>query len=122
MNGLRLGNAIYFWDTLVKYGASPLYLSISGGFWLILGFFLIWGLWQGITWGRITIICGTLGYSSWYWFDRWNLQAPQANWPFALTMNTVLLLIIFIILFSQKTKRYFKRDVHERQPEPPTTT
>jgi hypothetical protein len=122
LNGLRLGEAIYFWKTLEEYRLSPFYISLSGGLWLIIGLMLVWGLWQRKAWGRIAVICGTAGYTFWYWFDRLVLQEPQANWPISLIANIILLLMIIYILFSRKTRLFYKRDVHERQPETPTTT
>jgi hypothetical protein len=122
LNGLRLGEAIYFWKTLDEYRVSPLYISLSGTLWLIVGVMLVWGLWQRKDWGRKAVILGTLAYTSWYWFDRLVLQALHANWPFVLFTNIMLLLIIFYILFSQKTRRFYNRDLYERQPETPTTT
>lgn len=122
MNGLRLGEAIFFWRTLQEYRASPLYISMSGAFWLIVGFMLVWGLWQGKIWGRMAVIIGTTGYTAWYWFDRLVMQESHANWPFALIANIILLLMIFIILFSQKTRLFYHRDLYERQPETPTTS
>ena len=113
-NGLRLGKVILFWKTLEDYGVSPLYISLSGVLWLIIGLLLIWGLWQGKAWGRITVICGSAGYSSWYWFDRLVLQEPHSNWPFVLIINIFILLLILFILFSRKTRRFFiKRENYE---------
>jgi hypothetical protein len=121
-NGLRLGEAIFLWRTLEEYGVNPLYISISGAFWLFVGFMLVWGLWQGKTWGRLAVIFGTAAYTSWYWFDRLVLQESHANWPFVLIANIILLLIIFYILTSEKTRLFYHRDLYERQPETPTTT
>jgi hypothetical protein len=119
-NGLRLGEATVFWKTLGEYGAAPLYISASGGVWLIAGLFLVWGLWKGKTWGWVSTFAGTIGYTAWYWFDRLVLQKPHANWPFVLVANIVLLLLILVILFSHPTRRYFQRDAYERKPETPT--
>jgi hypothetical protein len=121
-NGLRLGETIFFWNTLEEYGAHPLYIVISGGVWLIAGLFLVWGLWQGKTWGWAAALVGTFGYTAWYWFDRLVLQKPHANWPFVLIANIVFLLLIFMILFSQKTRLFFQRDAYERKPETPKIT
>ena len=108
-NGLRMGEAIFFWSTQEEYGVNFQYIGISGGFWLIVGILLAIGLLQGKTWGRKAALAGTLGYTSWYWFDRLILQRPHANWPFVLTVNILLLASIFIILFSRRTKGFFKR-------------
>lgn len=121
-NGLRFGETIFFWKTLVIYGANPLYIAISGGVWFIAGLLLVWGLWFGKTWGWPAALAGTVGYNAWYWFDRLVLQKPHANWPFALIVNIVLLLLILTILFAPGTRRFFKRDANERKPQTPTIT
>jgi hypothetical protein len=121
-NGLRLGETIFFWKTLKGYGANPIYMSASSGVWLIIGLFLVWGLWQGKNWGRMAVICGSAAYTAWYWFDRLALQAPQANWLFVLSLNIVLILLFFGILFSKQTSQFFKRVGNERQSETPTTS
>jgi hypothetical protein len=121
-NGLRLGDALYFWKTLAVYNANPLYLSISGGVWLILGLFLAWNLWSGKIIGPVAGLLGALGYTAWYWFDRLFLQEPHSNWSFALIANFVLLLMILLILFSPRSKRFFGRDFYERYPPDPTST
>jgi hypothetical protein len=121
-NGLRLGETIFFWRTLEKYGAHPLYIAISGGLWIIIGLLLAWGLWLGKAWGWAAAIGGTVGYTAWYWFDRLVMQKPPANWPFVLGSNIIFLLTILTILFSRKTRRFFKRDAYERKPKNPAIT
>ena len=112
-NGLRLGQTIFFWKTLQAYGAHPLYIAISGAVWLITGLLLAWGFWLGKAWGWAAVLAGTAAYTAWYWFDRLVLQQPHANWPFVLVANGVFLLIIFTILFSRRTRLFFKRDAYE---------
>jgi hypothetical protein len=109
-NGLRLGTAIFFWKTLTEYGAHPLYIAASGGVWLIAAFWLVWGLWQGKTWGWMAAFSGIAGYVAWYWLDRLVLQKPHANWPYALTATVVSLLIVLPILFLHNTRLYFQRN------------
>lgn len=118
-NGLRLWEAIYFWKTLARYDAPPLYIAISGGVWLVTGVLLTWGLWRGKFWARGAVLIGISGYTIWYWFDRLALQQPHANWPFALIVTVVFLSLILFILFSRKTKQFFQRDAHERKSENP---
>ena len=115
-NGLRLGETIFFWKTLGTYGARPLYIAISGAVWLITGLLLTWGLWRGKAWGWAGVLAATAGYTAWYWFDRLVLQQPHANWPFVLIADLVSLLVIFTILFSRRTRLFFKRDANERKP------
>jgi hypothetical protein len=122
MNGLRLSEAIYFWKTLQEYRVSPLYIGLSGGFWLIIGITLAWGLCWGKAWARMAATCGMTGYTIWYWFDRLVLENPHANWPFILFTNLILLIILFSILFSRKSNLFYIRDINERQPEIPPAT
>jgi len=119
-NGLRLGETIFFWKTLEYYGAHPLYIAISGGVWLITGLLLAWGFWLGKAWGWAAVLAGTVGYSAWYWFDRLVLEQPRVNWAFVLVADIVFLLFIFAILFSRRTRLFFKRDAYERKPQTQT--
>jgi hypothetical protein len=112
-NGLRLGNAIFFWKTLESRDVQPLYLAISGGVWLIIGILLAWGLWAGKSWARMAALGGVIGYYAWYWFDRLVLQQPHANGPFALVITIIILILTVLILFSPKTKRFFQKNIHE---------
>jgi hypothetical protein len=113
-NGLRLGEAIFFWRTLEAYDTSPLYISLNGGIWFIIGLLITFSLWQGRGWGRVAVICTSIGYTAWYWFDRLVLQEPRANWPFVLVVNIIFLLLIFFIIFSRGTRSYYKKDFYGR--------
>ena len=106
-NCLRLVEGIVFRNTLEEFGAHSLYIILSGGFWLSTGLFLTWSLWKIKTWSWLASLGASVGYISWYWFDRLVLQLPHANWLFALGTTIVFLLIIFIILFSPPSRLYF---------------
>jgi len=119
-NGLRLGETIFFWQTLATYGAHPLYFAISAAVWLAAGLLIAWSLLAGKAWGWAATLIGIVGYNAWYWFDRLVLQKPHANWPFVLTGDVIFMAIVLIILFSPKTRRYFKRAADERRSQTPT--
>jgi len=112
-NGLRLGETIFFWKTLEGYGGSPLYIALTGAFWLIVALILFWACLNGKAWGRLTAFGGTFGYTIWYWFDRLVLQKPHANWPFVLAVDIVFLLAVFLVLIAPNTRIFFQRDTHE---------
>lgn len=107
-NGFRLGETIFFWKTLAQYGAHPLYIAITGATWLIVGLFLVWSLWLGKSWGWVATLASLIGYTAWYWVDLLVLQGSHANWPFILIVNIVFLLLILLLLFWNKTKRFFQ--------------
>jgi len=108
-NGIRLGEAIFLWQTLREYEVRPgsLYLVISGGVWLFTGLILSAGLWLGRTWALYAAIGSVAGYTVWVWFDRLVLEQSHANWPFTLTFSLACLCIILILLFSRRTTTYF---------------
>ncbi len=106
-NGLRLGSAIATWKILAEYGAQPLYIATSGGFWLIAGILLFGGLWRGIAWARKMAYITAAGYTSWYWCDRLFMQTPHANWPFALAVTIILLSFTLITLLQRGSIVYF---------------
>jgi hypothetical protein len=112
-NAVRLGEDIFFWKTLLEYGTHPLYIAFSGGVWLVASLLLTWGLWSGkkAAWLAAMIIAPS--YASWYWIDRLFLQRPHANWLFSLIATSVILFILFSILLSPRTRRFFHRDSHE---------
>jgi hypothetical protein len=120
-NGLRFGETIFFWNILAQYTAHPLYITISGGVWFTLGLILLLGILRRKEWTWMAAIFSTILYGIWVWIDRLFLQGPHANWPFALMIDILLVLIVFLVLFSPGTRRFFKRNVHEQKSETPTT-
>ena len=49
---VRLLAALRWWNVLIEFEArlSPLYLSITGAGWIVVGAVLLWGLFSGISW------------------------------------------------------------------------
>lgn len=116
-NGLRMSEAILFWNSLVEYGAHPLYISMSGGIWFLIGLILVWSLWKGRKWGWMASLATVVSYSTWYWLDRIILQKPHANWLFALIVNIILFLTIIFLMISRKMRAYFQEESYERKPK-----
>jgi hypothetical protein len=118
-NGLRLGEAIVFWQILREYGArpDPIYIAVSSGVWLIAGLILAGGLWLGKSWAWYAALGCAAGYPVWVWFERLALLQPHANWPFELGITLTCLSIVLILLFTRKTISFFQiqRKSDERQ-------
>jgi hypothetical protein len=106
--GLRLCEALFFWSVLAKYHASPFYLGITGAFWFFFALTLSFVIWQKKSWGWAGTLLGVPSFAGWYWIDRIFIEIPHTNWPFALGVTILLLLIFGIIIFSLKTRNYFK--------------
>ncbi len=110
-NGLRLVQAISFWNIIIEYEGKPgpLYLAISGGLWFIAGLSIAWGLWQRKTWAWFAAVFGFGGYGSWYWFDRLFLQEPHSNWPFALASTVFFLSCLGMMLRRSVILFFFQK-------------
>jgi hypothetical protein len=110
-NGLRLVQAVVFWPILTEFHSSPgpLYLAVSGGFWLLAGFSIVVGLWKAKAWAWYLALGGVPSYTCWYWLDRAFLQEPHSNWPFALVL-TMIFISLFGILFRRNVRRYYFTD------------
>src|SRR5512141_2255525 len=83
---VRLFAALRWWDVLSEFGArlSPLYLSIAGAGWVVVGAVLLWGLFGGKPWIRWAI---PVSISLWlvaYWVERMFFESPRENLLFAL--------------------------------------
>lgn len=106
---LRLVSAILWWDTLRVYASppGPLYITVSGGAWLIIGIGLLWGMWRAKAWIRQALLGAGIGFTAWYWSDRLLLQAWRVNWVFMLYATVLLLVLVIICIVHPRTKEYF---------------
>ena len=122
LNLLRLGLALRNWAYLSELLSSveipsifPAYLAVSGLVWGLVGLLLAWGIWKGESWAPRFLFAVLLVYSAYYWIDRLFLSGyPQriSNWPFALSVNLLILLWSVWVMTRQRT-RYFFGEAHE---------
>lgn len=115
---VRLLAALHSWDVLNEFGArlSPLYLSITGAGWVILGGMLLWGFFSGKRWTRVAIPAAVFLWLMGYWIERIFFQSPRANLPFALIVSLLLLAVTFVSAFNRKTRRFFIGSEAHEQP------
>lgn len=105
---VRLFAAFRWWNVLSEFGAhlSPLYLSITGASWIIVGSVLLWSLFSGKSWARLAIPISIFLWVMEYWVERMFFESPRANFSFALIASILLCMVTFISAFNQKTKRF----------------
>ena len=115
---VRLIAARRWWDVLNEFEArlSPLYLSITGLGWLIVGMVLLWALFSGKVWPRLAIPVSIIVWLLGYWIERIFFESPRANLPFALIGSILLLVLTFISAFNRRTKVFFIRSEEHEQP------
>ncbi|MGZ9234880.1 MAG: hypothetical protein ACXW4E_05085 [Anaerolineales bacterium] len=119
---VRLLAALRWWDVLNEFGASlsPLYLSITGAGWAVVGAVLLWGLFSGKSWTRLAIPASIFLWLIGYWIERMFFESPRANLPFALIASVLLFVITLVSALNRKTKQFLRRSEEHEQPNEDT--
>ena len=120
----RFVAALRAWDILYEFDASlsPLYLSITGAGWSVVGGVLLSGIWMGRSWVRPTFIASIFIWLIEYWLERILFQLPRANLPFSLACSVIFIIITVSITILPDTKSFFtKSEEHEQPTENPNS-
>jgi len=115
---VRLLGAFRWWNVMSEFGPrlDPLYLSITGAGWILIGGVLLWSLFSGRSWTRLAIPAAIFLWIIEYWVERLFFEAPRENFPFALIASLLLVVVTFVSAFNQKTRRFFIRSEAHEQP------
>jgi hypothetical protein len=119
---VRLLAALRWWDVLNEFGASlsPLYLSISGIGWAVVGVVLLYGLFSGRPWTRLAIPISIFLWLMGYWVERLAFESPRANLPFAFIASVLLLAVTLVSALNRNTKKFLIRSEEHEQPNEDT--
>jgi hypothetical protein len=115
---VRLFAALHLWDTLSEFGArlSPLYLSITGAGWAVVGIVLLWGLFSAKRWARLAVPASIFLWLMEYWMERIFFESSRENLLFALMVSILLLAVVLIIALNRKTRKFFIKSEEYEQP------
>jgi hypothetical protein len=115
---VRLFAALRWWDVLNEFGArlSPLYLSITGAGWTVVGGVLLWSLFSGKPWIRWAIPVSILLWLIGYWTERIFFESSRANAYFALIASILLLTVTLVSTLNRRTRKFFIRSEEYEQP------
>ncbi len=115
---VRLFAALRWWGILNEFGArlSPLYLSITGAAWIVVGGVLLWGLFSEKLWTRWAIPTSILLWLIFYWMERTFFESSRANLYFALIASILLLTVTLISALNRKTRKFFIKSEEYEQP------
>jgi hypothetical protein len=110
--------ALRWWDVLVEFDArlSPLYMSITGVVWALMGAVLLWGLFSGKPWTRLLIPLSIFLWLVGYWVERLFFESPRANLVFAFVASILLLSVTLASALNRQTKRFLIRSEEHEQP------
>jgi hypothetical protein len=125
MNLVRLEQSLVDWKFLETIlPVSPVYLSVTGLVWGMLGMLAAWRLWQGQIWARWFGLVYIVLFSVYYWVDRLFLPGypgRNSNWLFSAVMNFLVIALSVWILARPKAKRFFEA-TDERRLKDSTST
>jgi hypothetical protein len=115
---VRLLAALRWWDVLNEFGArlSPLYLSITGVGWVVVGGVLLWGLFSGKRWMPLAILASIFLWFMEYWTERIFFESPRANLFFSLIASILLLIVAVVSTLNRQTRKFFIRSEEHEQP------
>ena len=123
MNLIRLSQSLANWGFLtLLLPFHPVYLAVTGLVWGALAVLVALRLWQGKAWARGFSLLFIILYSACSWVERVLLSGypgRNANWPFSLGLNLLLILLSVWILNRPQAKQFFEA-TDERQSKNPT--
>jgi hypothetical protein len=105
-------SAIQQWSRLnqLPLSVSPLYLTLRGFGWALIGAWLAWGLLRAKSWAPSRLRLATFGFAAFYWLERWQLQAntlANTNRVFALGATLLAVSVIVRITSRDRVLAYF---------------
>ena len=119
---IRLYAALRWWAVLVEFRStvSPLYLSITGAGWGVVGCVLLWSMFAGKPWTARAILTSILVWLIEYWLERVFYESARANIPFVIIGSIVIISITLISTLHKSTKNFFTRseeyEQHNKNP------
>lgn len=121
---VRLIAALRWWVVLTEFGPSlsPLYLSVTGAGWGVVGGVLLSGILRRKKWAAPGAVAFILLWLIEYWIERIFFQSERANLPFVLSSSILVVGIVVILANLPRTKSFFaKSEEHEQPVEKPDT-
>jgi len=108
---VRFAASLRWWDVLSEFESrlSPVYLSITGAGWAVVGGVLIWGILSRRNWTHPAIPIFFISWMSLYWMERVFFQAARPNLPFAVILSLLFLAVTLFCTLRESTKKYLMR-------------
>ena len=108
---VRFAASLRWWDVLAEFGSrlSPVYLSITGAGWTVVGGVLLWGVINRRRWAYPAILIFPGGWLFMYWIERVFFQSARANLPFAIILSLLFLAVTYVCALHRRTKIFLTR-------------
>ncbi len=110
-NGIRAYSAIVNWQVLEEFGANPVYLLLTGLFWVLAGLWLSQAFWEGRSYAIRAGLAAAGLYLCWYWSDRLIFQPAQApNLLFSMVVSVIFLAFFITTLSLPASRGFFNKE------------
>jgi hypothetical protein len=117
-NIVRAWTGIAWSQPLVSYARhpGPLYVSLSGGAFAVLGSVILWGFGRRVPWAPLALLFGAWIYVLWIWADKLIFQTQErANWPFAAVLTAAFLGWATAVALDKNNQAYLGKEANERE-------
>jgi hypothetical protein len=110
-NLVKAWTALAWQNILTEFAISlmPEIMAVVSIMWVIIGLVLMWAILQKKVWSKKMLVGTATSYTVWFWSERIIWQNSQTNTIFAVSVNIILLIIIY----------FATREAYERTIENP---
>lgn len=110
-NLIKAWTALAWRNVLNEFSISlmPEITAVISIIWISIGLVLMWGILQKKVWSKKMLVGTATSYTVWFWSERFIWQNSQTNTMFAVSINIILLIIIY----------FATREAYERTNENP---
>ena len=108
---VRFAASLRWWDMLSEFDSrlSPVYLSITGAGWAVMGGVLLWAILSRQTWTYPAVSIFFISWLSMYWIERVFFQSARPNLLFAVLLSILFLAVTMFCTLHRSTKKYLTR-------------
>lgn len=110
-NLIKAWTALAWRNVLHEFSVSlkPEIVAVISIIWVVIGLALLGAMVQKKVWSKKMLVGTATSYTVWFWSERFIWQSSQTNHVFAVSINIILLIIIY----------FATREAYERTNEHP---
>jgi len=110
-NAFRCFQALIHQDVIGAYLSAPgyLYLSLSGGFWALVGVVVSLLAWSGLPPAWAALVASFTLYGIWSGLDRFIIQNPHGNETFTGIASLIMWAFVLMLVFSEDIRDFYGR-------------
>jgi hypothetical protein len=109
--GVRFHATLRWWNVVEEFDSSlsPLYLSVTGAGWSVVGCVLLWSILTSKEKSPQAVLTSIMVWLIEYWAERMFFQTARANLVFALVSSAIMVIIVVVSALHKSTREFFKK-------------